>query len=43
MRIAQRDLLDFTTNASYSHDLTWPETTGRRCRLLPTMPPGTMR
>jgi len=25
MRIAQRDLLDFTTNASYSHDLAWPE------------------
>jgi len=25
MRIAQRDLLDFTTNASYSHDVSWPE------------------
>jgi len=25
MRITQRDLLDFTTNASYSHALAWPE------------------
>jgi len=24
MRIAQRDLLNFTTSATYSHDLTWP-------------------
>jgi len=25
MRIAQRDLLDFSTNADYVHDRTWPD------------------